>query len=78
MTQDVAFNFKDQPLLLRVAVALSGRVWDEPLPELTAGQWIELVDVIAGCVRRHDRDESDAAREVRYDRMIDAADRGPE
>lgn len=49
-----AVAFKDHPLVCAVAQALAGRVWAEPLPELSVGQWIEVVDVIAECVRRHD------------------------
>lgn len=70
------FNFKGNPLLARIAVALAGRVWDEPLPELSVGQWIEVVDVIAGCVRRHDAEKAETDRDVRFERMTDAADRG--
>ena len=76
LTVGESTTFKDNPLLMSVAVALAGRVWAEPLPELSVGQWTEVVDVIAGCVRRHDADKQWLDEDTRADRMADAADRG--
>lgn len=75
---EVSVSFADNPLLMRVAVALSGRVWTEPIPEMSVGQWTEVVEVIAGCVRREDAEKRRVDADTRADRMADAADRGPE
>lgn len=76
LTVGDSITFKDNPLLMRVAVALAGRVWTEPLPELSVGQWTEVVDVIAGCVRREDNEKRWLRSERRADIAADTADRG--
>jgi hypothetical protein len=71
-----AFSFTDDPLLCRVATALAGRVWDGPLPDLSKQQWIQVVDLVADCVRSHDSDKRWLDADTRAERMADAANRG--
>jgi hypothetical protein len=65
------------PLIIAIGQELAGHVWDPPLPRLPVGQWMDIVEVIARCIRADDAEKQWIADDKRAVWTTDAPDRGP-